>query len=68
MYAIRSYYVNSVDLVVIFEEDTPEDLISTLKPDVLAKGADYTLEKVIGRDIVKSYGGRRTNTLSYNFV
>jgi len=50
--------LNSVDLVVIFEEDTPEDLISTLKPDVLAKGADYTLEKVIGRDIVKSYGGQ----------
>jgi D-beta-D-heptose 7-phosphate kinase/D-beta-D-heptose 1-phosphate adenosyltransferase len=50
--------LNSVDLVVVFEEDTPERLISTLRPDVLVKGADYTLEEVVGRKIVESYGGQ----------
>lgn len=50
--------LDSVDLVVIFDEDTPIKLIDTLKPDVLVKGADYRLEDVVGRDIVESYGGR----------
>lgn len=48
----------SVDLVVIFAEDTPIHLIETLRPDVLVKGADYTVETVVGADIVQSYGGR----------
>ncbi len=47
----------SVDGVVIFEEDTPERLIRALKPDVLVKGADYTVDQVVGADIVQSYGG-----------
>jgi D-beta-D-heptose 7-phosphate kinase/D-beta-D-heptose 1-phosphate adenosyltransferase len=48
----------NVDLVAIFAEDTPERLIAALKPDVLVKGADYTLDKVVGATFVRSYGGR----------
>jgi D-beta-D-heptose 7-phosphate kinase/D-beta-D-heptose 1-phosphate adenosyltransferase len=48
----------SVDLVVVFDEDTPRDLIAALKPDVLVKGADYRLDQVVGADIVQSYGGK----------
>jgi D-beta-D-heptose 7-phosphate kinase/D-beta-D-heptose 1-phosphate adenosyltransferase len=47
-----------VDLVTIFEEDTPETLIAALRPDVLVKGADYTLDQVVGADLVRSWGGR----------
>jgi D-beta-D-heptose 7-phosphate kinase/D-beta-D-heptose 1-phosphate adenosyltransferase len=47
-----------VDLVVIFEEDTPYELIKAIKPDVLAKGGQYKLEEVVGYDIVMSYGGK----------
>jgi D-beta-D-heptose 7-phosphate kinase / D-beta-D-heptose 1-phosphate adenosyltransferase len=48
----------SVDLVVVFNEDTPRDLIAALRPDVLVKGADYRLDQVVGADIVESYGGK----------
>jgi len=48
----------SVDLVVIFGEDTPLTLIEAIKPDVLVKGADYTVETVVGADVVKANGGR----------
>ena len=48
----------SVDLVIIFSEQTPLKLIEKLRPDVLIKGADYSVDKVVGADIVKSYGGR----------
>jgi D-beta-D-heptose 7-phosphate kinase / D-beta-D-heptose 1-phosphate adenosyltransferase len=48
----------SVDLVVLFEEDTPRTLIAELKPDVLVKGADYRLDQVVGADIVQAYGGK----------
>ncbi|WP_029009130.1 D-glycero-beta-D-manno-heptose-7-phosphate kinase [Azospirillum halopraeferens] len=47
-----------VDLVVIFDEDTPEQLIRALRPDVLVKGADYSIDQVVGADFVQSYGGR----------
>lgn len=47
-----------VDLVVPFGEDTPMRLIESLRPDVLVKGADYTVETVVGADFVQSYGGR----------
>jgi rfaE bifunctional protein nucleotidyltransferase chain/domain len=47
-----------VDAAVIFDEDTPYDLISTLQPDVLVKGADWGENAVIGRDIVEARGGR----------
>ena len=48
----------SVDLVTVFEEDTPAALIEALRPDVLVKGADYTLDAVVGADLVRSWGGR----------
>ncbi len=47
----------SADLVVLFDQDTPEALISQLLPDVLFKGADYTMEQVVGADIVRAHGG-----------
>ena len=47
-----------VDAVVLFAEDTPLDLIARVKPDVLVKGADYSIDQVVGRDLVESYGGR----------
>lgn len=47
-----------VDMVVIFAEDTPLQLIESLRPDVLVKGADYALEDVVGGDFVRGYGGR----------
>jgi D-beta-D-heptose 7-phosphate kinase/D-beta-D-heptose 1-phosphate adenosyltransferase len=50
--------LDCVDYVVLFSESTPARLLSELKPDVLVKGADYTLDKVVGRDIVEGYGGR----------
>jgi len=57
----RSYMLSLypfVDLVVLFDEDTPMNLIAALRPDVLVKGGDYTPESVVGRDFVESYGGR----------
>lgn len=48
----------SVDLVVVFGEDTPLGLIGALRPDVLVKGADYTVETVVGADLVQARGGR----------
>ncbi|GBQ07470.1 D-glycero-beta-D-manno-heptose 1-phosphate adenylyltransferase [Saccharibacter floricola] len=47
-----------VDLVLLFDEDTPLELIKALKPHILVKGADYREEEVIGGDIVKEQGGR----------
>lgn len=47
-----------VDLVTVFEEDTPEQLLSALRPDVLVKGADYTIDRVVGAEMVQSWGGK----------
>ena len=47
-----------MDGVVIFDEDTPHALITALQPDVLAKGADWAEDAIIGRDIVEARGGR----------
>jgi D-beta-D-heptose 7-phosphate kinase / D-beta-D-heptose 1-phosphate adenosyltransferase len=49
--------LEAVDLVAIFEEDTPIRLIAQIKPSVLVKGGDYTREKVVGHDIVEAGGG-----------
>lgn len=49
--------LDSVDYVVLFSEPTPVALIEALRPDVLVKGGDYTLDEVVGRDLVESYGG-----------
>ena len=50
--------VECVDLVVIFPEDTPLELVKTLKPDVIVKGGDYTESTIVGATEVKSWGGR----------
>lgn len=47
-----------VDAVVIFDEDTPLELIGEVRPRVLVKGADYTVDQVVGADLVKADGGR----------
>ena len=48
---------DAVDWVVPFADDTPERLLKLLQPDILAKGSDYTIDKVVGADIVRAYGG-----------
>ena len=47
-----------VDAVIIFEEDTPQQLISALLPDVLVKGGDYTIDTIVGAKEVMANGGR----------
>ena len=49
--------LEAVDLVAIFEEDTPIDLITQVRPSVLVKGGDYTREQVVGHEIVEAAGG-----------
>jgi D-beta-D-heptose 7-phosphate kinase/D-beta-D-heptose 1-phosphate adenosyltransferase len=49
--------LEAIDLVVVFEEDTPRNLIARICPSVLIKGADYTREQVVGHEIVEAYGG-----------
>ncbi|MFC1508392.1 D-glycero-beta-D-manno-heptose 1-phosphate adenylyltransferase [Candidatus Omnitrophota bacterium] len=46
-----------VDYVILFDEDTPLNLIKDIQPDILVKGADYTKEEVVGHEVVESYGG-----------
>jgi len=50
--------LKAVDAVVIFEDDTPLGLITALEPDVLVKGADYTVQTVVGADVVLRRGGK----------
>jgi D-beta-D-heptose 7-phosphate kinase / D-beta-D-heptose 1-phosphate adenosyltransferase len=50
--------LNCIDYVVIFDEDTPIELIKAFRPDILVKGGDYTPQEVVGREVVESYGGR----------
>jgi D-beta-D-heptose 7-phosphate kinase/D-beta-D-heptose 1-phosphate adenosyltransferase len=49
--------LGNVDMVTIFDQDTPYDLINELRPDVLVKGADYRIEDVVGADLVQGWGG-----------
>ena len=49
--------LEAVDLVVIFEDDTPIRLITEIRPSVLVKGGDYTREQVVGHDLVEAHGG-----------
>ena len=46
-----------VDAIVLFHEETPLNLITSLKPDVLTKGGDYKINTIVGQEIVKEYGG-----------
>jgi len=48
----------SVDLLTVFDDETPIDLIKAVRPDVLIKGADYSVSTVVGADFVQSYGGQ----------
>jgi D-beta-D-heptose 7-phosphate kinase/D-beta-D-heptose 1-phosphate adenosyltransferase len=50
--------LTAVDIVVIFDEDTPAELIRRLTPDILVKGADYGADEIVGRDTVEAGGGR----------
>ena len=50
--------LESVDAAVIFDEDTPQDIISRVQPDILVKGADWGPDTIVGRDIVEGRGGR----------
>ena len=56
--------LNSVDLVIKFEEQTPENLIKDIVPDVLVKGGDYNIEDIVGYQIVIQNGGQ-VKTLSF---
>jgi rfaE bifunctional protein nucleotidyltransferase chain/domain len=47
-----------VDAVVLFDEDTPADIIRAIQPDVLVKGADWAADRIVGRDTVEARGGR----------
>jgi len=49
--------LEAVDLVVVFEEDTPLELIKRVRPAVLVKGADYRIDQVVGRELVEAGGG-----------
>ena len=49
--------LEAVDLVVVFEHDTPLELIGRVRPKVLAKGGDYRPDQVVGRDLVERDGG-----------
>lgn len=56
----RAFIVSNlkpVDYVTFFEEDTPAEIIKNLIPDVLVKGADWSIDKIVGRDIVEANGG-----------
>jgi glycerol-3-phosphate cytidylyltransferase len=49
--------IRSVDIITFFDEDTPEELIHAIAPDVLVKGGDYTFDTIVGANFVSSYGG-----------
>jgi len=55
--ALLLAHLESVDLVVGFTDDTPLNLIKKIKPDILAKGADYKISEIVGASEVRQYGG-----------
>jgi rfaE bifunctional protein nucleotidyltransferase chain/domain len=60
----RAFIVSNlkpVDFVVFFDEDTPEKLISEIIPDILVKGADWAVNKIVGREVVEKNGGKVMN-------
>ena len=50
--------LGAVDAVVIFDEDTPHEIVTALQPDVLVKGADWAADAIVGRDVVEARGGK----------
>ncbi len=62
--AERAFIISNlkpVDYVIFFNEDTPEKLISELIPDILVKGADWAMDKIVGKEIVEKNGGEVKN-------
>lgn len=60
-FEVRAYvlaHLESVDYVVGFDEDTPLKLIEAVRPDVLIKGGDWTVDRIVGRELVESGGGK----------
>ena len=57
--------LGAVNFTVIFTEDTPENLIKTVKPDILVKGGDWKIDSIVGGPFVQSYGGK---VMSLQFV
>ena len=55
-----------VDFVIAFDEDTPLSLIERLKPDVLVKGGDWPVEKIVGNELVWSLGGK-VMSIAFNY-
>ena len=59
--AERAYVLGAlacVDAVVVFDQDTPLELVQRLQPDVIVKGGDYTPDTIVGADVVRARGGR----------
>jgi rfaE bifunctional protein nucleotidyltransferase chain/domain len=57
----RSYILSNlkpVDYVCLFDEDTPENIIDILIPDILVKGSDWSIEQIVGRNVVEQNGGK----------
>jgi rfaE bifunctional protein nucleotidyltransferase chain/domain len=50
--------LSSVDYVIVFDEETPYELIKAIQPDVLVKGGDWTEDRIVGADIVQAKGGK----------
>ena len=50
--------LRAVDAVVVFDEDTPHEIVTALQPDVLVKGGDWAADAIVGRDVVEARGGR----------
>ena len=50
--------LNSVDLIIIFEEETPLNLIKKIQPNIIVKGQDYKVKHVVGYNTIKSWGGK----------
>jgi len=47
-----------IDYITIFDQDNPQDIITRVKLDILVKGGDWTVDTIVGRDVVESYGGK----------
>lgn len=51
-------YMEMIDYLCIFDEDTPYELIKAIEPDILVKGGDWAVENIVGKDILEAYGGK----------
>lgn len=60
-------YLSFVDYIIVFDELTPINIISSLRPNILVKGGDYNIEEIIGYDIVNEYGTVLTIPFKYDY-